>query len=193
MAGSRTTGLALVASAAALAAAALGAGALAGCGGAAHPSARRPTPLAQAQRTHEYPSPPPPRQTPSQTAGSAADAIDAFATIYINWTPDTVAAQMQELAAQSIGQARSAMQLAAAETGHDYELQQGGISNRGSVEAIAPLIGTRDKYAVVTRELTTATNTATYEGLRPAWHLAIATVTQAAPGQWVVSGWQPEN
>jgi hypothetical protein len=100
---------------------------------------------------------------------------------------------MSELAAQSIGQARSAMQLAAAQTGHDYELQQGGISNSGTVEAIAPLFASHDRYAVVTRELTTATNTTAYQGLHAAWHLAIATVAQAGPGRWVLSGWQPEN
>jgi hypothetical protein len=46
---------------------------------------------------------------------------------------------------------------------------------------------------VVTLESTSATNTTAYQGLRPAWHVALATVTEQQPGQWVVSGWQPEN
>ena len=48
-------------------------------------------------------------------------------------------------------------------------------------------------FVVVTRELTTATATNAYQGLRPAWHLALATVTQLSPGHWVLSAWQPEN
>jgi hypothetical protein len=46
---------------------------------------------------------------------------------------------------------------------------------------------------VVTLESTTATNTTAYEGLRPSWHVALATVTEQRPGQWVLSAWQPEN
>ena len=116
-----------------------------------------------------------------------------FATAYINWSAATVTADLQALAGASIGQARSAMQLAAAGTTHDYELRRGGIANAGTVEAIAPLGGRRDQYVVVTRELTSASNTAAYQGLRPEWHLTLATVTQIDPGEWVVSGWQPEN
>ena len=51
----------------------------------------------------------------------------------------------------------------------------------------------RDQYVAVTLESTTATNTTAYQGLRSAWHVALATVTEQRPGQWVVSGWQPEN
>ena len=100
---------------------------------------------------------------------------------------------MRALAAQSVGQARSAMQLAAAGTAGDYELQRGGVANQGTVEAVAPLAGRRDQYVVVTLEATTATNTTAYEGLLPAWHVTLATVAEQAPGQWVLSGWQPES
>jgi len=149
--------------------------------------------LSQAQTTHEYPSPPPPSQTTSNASPDAIGAIRTFAQAYINWTADTVAAKMRTLAAQSVGQARAAMELAAGQTAGDYELQRGGIANSGTVEAIAPLFGHRDRYVVVTREHTTATNTAAYQGLRPAWHLALATVVELSPGRWVLSGWQPEN
>jgi hypothetical protein len=167
---------------------------IAGCGAATRErTAPASTPVAQAQRTHEYPaqtaSPP---QQAADPGTSATDAIRAFATVYINWTPATVATQMEQLAARSVGQARAAMQLAAAETAHDYELQQGGISNSGAVEAISPLPSAGDRYIVVTRESTTATNTTAYQGLRPAWHVAIATVARLQGG-WVVSGWQPES
>jgi hypothetical protein len=148
--------------------------------------------LAQARRTHEFPGPPE-RQTASSAAVSPVVAIQAFATAYINWTAATVSATMRTLAAASIGQARSEMALAAGQTAQDYELRQGGIANEGMVEAIAPLVGHRDEYVVVTRERTTAANTSAYEGLRPAWHLTLATVTDLTPGRWVLSDWQPEN
>lgn len=149
--------------------------------------------LAQAQATHEYPSPPPKAQTAAGGAPTAAQAIRAFVTAYINWTAQTVARDMRSLAARSVGQARSAMQLAAAGTASDYELQRGGIGNHGTVEAVAPLPGRRDQYVVVTLESTTATNTTAYQGLLPAWHVSLATVTEPSRGRWVLSGWQPES
>ncbi len=105
----------------------------------------------------------------------------------------TVVAQLRTLAAESIGQARSAMALAAAQTAGDYELRRGGVQNSGSVQAVAPVIGQRDQYVVVTREQTSATDTTAYQGLSPAWHLTLATVARVGPGEWVVSGWQPES
>jgi hypothetical protein len=36
-------------------------------------------------------------------------------------------------------------------------------------------------------------NSTAYAGLAPAWHVAVATVTEVAPRRWVLSGWQPEN
>jgi len=148
--------------------------------------------LAQAATTHEYPSPRAPAQTASGAASPGA-AISTFAESYINWTAPTLPGRLRALAADSIGQARSAMQLAAAQTESDYELQRGGVANSGTVEAIAPRAGHRNEYVVVTRELTSATNTTAYQGLRPAWHITVATVTELSPGAWVVSGWQPEG
>jgi hypothetical protein len=166
--------------------------AIAGCGGAHHETTK-PSKPAQAAATHEYPSPPPPPQTAAAATSTASRAVRVFATAYINWTAQTVAADMASLAARSVGQARSAMTLAAAQTADDYELKQGGIANRGTVEAVARLPGKTDQYVVVTLESTSATNTTAYQGLRPAWHVALATVTEQQPGQWVVSAWQPEN
>jgi hypothetical protein len=169
--------------------------AAAGCGAGhkAKHTATHPSTLAQAEATHEVPSPPPPPQTAANPSDSPATAVRAFATAYINWTAQTVAADMQALAAHSVGQARSATALAAAETAGDYELQRGGIANHGTVEAVAPLNGQAHRYVVVTLESTSATNTTAYQGLRPAWHVAVATVTEQQPGEWVLSGWQPEN
>jgi hypothetical protein len=183
--------------------------ALAGCSplgspsGSAGSGAGTPTgsaaQLSRAQATHEYPSPPARPQTVAAPSASAVQAVRAFAAGYINWSADTVAVTMRGLAQRSIGQARSAMQLAAAQTAGDYELRHGGIANHGTVEAVAPLPGavngprTPERYVVVTRELTTASLSSAYQGLRPAWHVAVATVSQLTPGRWVVSGWQPES
>jgi|GEM_PF-2530154 len=171
----------------------LGSGMLAGCGGPRAHAARGSSPVARAQRTHEYPSPAPPAQRAGGDWSSPRAAIAAFADAYINWDATDVSADMRRLAAQSIGQARAVTVLAAAETAADYELQRGGIANSGSVEAIAPLPGHPDQYVVVTQERTTATATDAYQGLQPAWHVAIATVSETAPGRWVVSGWQPQS
>ena len=172
------------------------------CGGCGAPHKRtsalsRPSALARAEAaaaaTHEYPSPPPPRETANGGSANAVRAIRAFASAYINWTAQTVAGDMRALATSSVGQARSAMTLAAAETTGDYELRRGGISNHGTVEAVAPLSGRRNQYVVVTLESTSATDTTAYDGLRPAWHVALATVTQQPDGTWVLSAWQPES
>ncbi len=168
----------------------------AGCGQSARraPAARRaPSALTRAQAAHEYPSPPPPAQTAANAAPTATQAIRAFATAYINWTARTVSADMRSLAAGSVGEARAAMTLAAAQTAGDYELREGGIANSGAVEAVAPLPGHAGEYVVVTRESTSASNTTAYQGLQPAWHLALATVKQLPGGRWALSRWQPEN
>lgn len=174
-----------------------GAGSLAGCAGLAPgpnaaSTASQPAPVAQAQRTHEYPGPAP-SQTAASGAGSPVVVIEAFATAYINWSYRTIATTMRGLSQISIGQARSETLLAAARTAQDYELRRGQISNVGVVEAIAPVADNPNEYAVITRERTVATATTAYQGLAPAWHLALATVTQLRPGQWVISAWGPEN
>ena len=174
--------------------AALMALAMDGCGTGTAPRPRPSTPskVAEAQATHEYPSAPPP-QGASGASATAVEAVAEFARAYINWDAQSVSADLRGLAARSVGQARSALQLAAAQTAADYELRRGGIANHGAVEAIAPLVGARDEYVVVTRELTTATATDAYQGLQPAWHVALATVVQLGRSRWVVSGWQPES
>ncbi|MEA2148088.1 MAG: hypothetical protein QOG59_3675 [Solirubrobacteraceae bacterium] len=166
-------------------------GAAGSSAGRSAPTAAR-TPLAIAQATHEYPSSPV-GQTPSAPAADPVRAVEAFAVAYINWDASTVAKDMSRLAARSVGQARSAMQLAAAQTAQDYELARAGVGNQGSVEAIGPVAGHPGQYAVVTLERTTATDSTAYAGLGAAWHVAIATVTRVAPGRWALSGWQPEN
>jgi hypothetical protein len=148
--------------------------------------------VAQAQRTHEIPTPAPAQQALGGWR-SPVQAVQVFAGIYINWTAATVATHLRVLAQAGVGQARSAMTLAAAQVARDGTLKLGGIANSGTVEAIAPVTGEHNVYAVVTRERTTATNTDAYQGLRPAWHVTLATVTEVDGWLWTISGWEPEN
>ena len=158
------------------------------------PAARIRATVARAQRTHEIPTPAPAEQ--AQALGgwrSPVQAVQVVAQTYINWTAGTVATHLHVLAQAAIGQARSAMTLAAGQIGHDSSIALGGVANSGIVEGIAPVTGERNVYAVVTRERTTATHTNAYQGLRPAWHVTLATVTKVYGRLWTISGWQPEN
>jgi hypothetical protein len=170
---------------------------LLGCAGLTTPARSPPTStsrMARAQVTHEYSSASPPRHHASAAGvGNAIIVVRAFALAYINWSAPTLSADLHALAAASIGQARPAMQLAAANAAQDYELKRGGIANSGTVEAVAPMAGSRDRYVIVTHERTSAARSTAYQGLRPAWHITLATVAELAPGQWVVSGWQPQS
>lgn len=125
-------------------------------------------------------------------SGSAEAALANFAGTYINWTADDVKPRLLALATRCVGQARTALTLAAVQTGADRELRQAGISNRGTVEAVAALPGHDHRYVVVTRESTSATDSSAYQGLAAAWHLTVATVARRRGG-WVVSGWQPQS
>jgi hypothetical protein len=189
--------------------------ALAGCAGLALPpvgtvsttrSTRNESPLAArlrlAQTTHELPSPAPPQYAPG--AASPVQAIRRFAEQYVNWTAADVARRMTALARASVGQARSEMTLTAAQVHADPTLGEAGIANHGTVEAVAPLAAWPYGYIVVTREWTTATHTTAYQGLAPAWHVILVTVSRvtgtphgtrgrAARSRWAVSVWQPEN
>jgi hypothetical protein len=154
-------------------------------------SPQRPA-ATQAVRAHEVPTPAPPQTVPGGWR-DPVQAVQVFTATYINWTAATVSVRLKALAAVSVGQARSAMSLAASQTAGDYELRRGGIGNSGVVEAIAPVAGQRNEYAVVTREQTTATNTGAYRGLQTAWHVSLATVIRVDGGLWVLSAWQPES
>ncbi|WP_249010959.1 hypothetical protein [Conexibacter sp. DBS9H8] len=139
---------------------------------------------------NEIPTPPGPLEH-APVAATPVAALRRFGTLYINWTAATVAARLASLAADSVGEARSAMLLAAAQTRADPELTRAGVANRGAVEAVAALPG-GSGWVVVTRESTSASASAAYAGLAPAWHLTLAQVSRR-DGGWVVSAWQPEN
>lgn len=168
---------------------------VAGCGFASPPGgASSSTTSAPGAARQAGPAPAPPAQQPNPyDSPLAGELLVAFATAYINWNAHTVVADMRRLAAESVGQARSAMEMAAAETARDYELQRGGIANSGRVEAVAPLTNSGSRWVIVTRERTTATNSSSYQGLAPAWHVIVAAVVELSPGRWAVSLWQPQS
>jgi hypothetical protein len=161
-------------------------------GSSARASAPMAGVVARADRTHEVPTPPG-RQTVAGGWRTPTQAVYVFATQYINWNSQDVSARLRALARVSVRQARSAVSAAASETASDDELQRGQITNSGAVEAISPVIGHRDEYAVATRERTTASGTDAYQGIAAQWHLAVATVTRLPGGLWVLRDWQPEN
>jgi hypothetical protein len=140
---------------------------------------------------NEVPTPPGAQEHGVEFAAPAV-AVRAFVARYINWDGADVRSRLRMLEHASVGQARSAMALEAAQTGADPELVQAGVINSGTVEAVAPLRGGAGRFVAVTRESTTATRSAAYDGLAPAWHVAIVTVTRRGHG-WVVSGFAPES
>ncbi|HEY3771629.1 MAG TPA: hypothetical protein VGL69_01435 [Solirubrobacteraceae bacterium] len=177
--------------------AALLAAALSGCaalGGGTNGSAESRADartVARADRTHEVPTP---RRRERVVGGwpTPEQAVRAFATAYVNWTAANVSARLKALARRSIGQARATLELQAREVAADRELHRGRIANTGTVEAVGALTGSPHRYAVVTRERTSATDDAAYRGLASEWHVSVATVTLLGR-RWVLSGWQPES
>ena len=153
--------------------------------------AAAPRTVARADRTHEVPTP---RRRERVVGGWATpeQAVRAFADAYVNWRAATVAARLETLARRSIGQARAMLELQAREVAADRELHRGRIANAGTVEAVGALTGSPHRYAVVTREHTSAADDEAYRGLAPEWHVSVATVTLSG-GRWVLSGWQPES
>jgi hypothetical protein len=147
--------------------------------------------VVRADRTHEVPTPAR-RERASPGWTTPERAVRAFAAAYVNWTAATVSGRLRALARRSIGQARATLQLQAREVAADRELRRGRIANAGTVEAVGALAGSPRRYAVVTRERTSAANDTAYRGLAPEWHVSVATVTRVGR-LWVLSGWQPES
>ncbi len=160
------------------------------------PSAGHPPSRPEASRppgsSHGAGARPPAGQPADGATPGPVAVITAFAERYINWNAGDVAAVLRGLAARSVGQARSAMILAAAQTGADPALRQGGVANAGTVESVGPIAGRPATYAVVTLETTSAADDPAYAGLPAAWHVTVATVTRVG-GRWTVSAWQPES
>lgn len=137
------------------------------------------------------PAPKAPRPRPAALGQTPEAAVGTFARLYINWTATTVAAHLDRLAHSSSGEAASEMARAAQESRSDYELHRSGVFNRGTVESIAPQHGHPRRYVIVTLEATGATSKE-YAGLRPAFHVTLASVERTTAG-WTVSAWLPQS
>ena len=133
------------------------------------------------------PSLPPVRITAGAAAPSPQAALAHYASLYVNWTAATLAADERQLASLSTGQARAQ---ALAEGVHPSPtVARYAVSNSGSLVAIAEGRGTEfGRWAVVTVEQTNGYGP--YQGLPATSHVTWATVARVAGG-WVVSGWYP--
>ena len=130
---------------------------------------------------------PPVRITAGAAAQSPQTALAHYASLYVNWTAATLAADERQLASLSTGQARAQ---ALAEGVHPSPtVARYAVSNSGSLVAIAEGRGTEfGRWAVVTVEQTNGYGP--YQGLPATSHVTWATVARVAGG-WVVSGWYP--
>jgi len=118
-------------------------------------------------------------------------AVERYATLYINWQADTLAARQRQLAAISLGQARAQALQAAASTAKDPKLTAGHVANHGHLVSIAPGTGPANgRWVIVTTETTTGQRA--YTGLPPTVHVTYATVTHRAGG-WVINQWSPQS
>jgi hypothetical protein len=153
------------------------------------------SPVGRTQTTGTYPTAPPPSATTSPATGGLGPtpkaALTHFGRLYTNWTAKTVAGQYQSLSRRSVGQAARSLAQTARQARDNSELLRDGVTNRGTIESIAPRRGHPNAYIIVTRETTGAASGA-YDGLTPAYHVTLAQVQQVAGG-WTVSAWQLQS
>jgi hypothetical protein len=128
---------------------------------------------------------------PLEQAGSPQQAVEHFATGYINWTYETLAGDASRLAASAVGEARALEEQTRAKATGDTPLQRAHIYNTGTVIAVVPFRGGQpNEWVVVTREQTGGSQE--YAGIQAAFHITLATVQQVATGRWAVSVWRPQ-
>ena len=142
---------------------------------------------------HEIADPHPSRadRVPVAPAPTPAEAVERFATLYINWDYRTLAHVQRRLAAMSVGEAATTQARAVTRTRHDYELRRGRVVNSGRIVTLSrSRPPARASYLVVTLERTTRPRV--NDDHRPAYHLADAT-TEAVDGGWAVSTWEPKT
>lgn len=126
---------------------------------------------------------------PSDPASSPQQAVERFATAYINWTFRSLASDQAHLAASAVGEARESEEQARAQTSRDTPLRRAEIYNQGVIVAIAPLRGgSSDEWVIDTREQTGGDSE--YSGLQAAFHITLAAV-ERVQGGWAVSVWRP--
>jgi hypothetical protein len=172
----------------------LAAVALAGCNNPDAPTtAQSTTSSSSPQNPGEPPAPPPSSsatQAPAGVQPTPANAIAAFAMLYVNWTYRTLTADQRTLAAMSVGPARLAERQAAASSEADTAISRGHIYNTGQILSIAPDVSRPGTWVLVTREQTGGSTE--YAGLPAAYHVTLAQLAQV-PGGYSISQWLPQN
>ncbi len=129
---------------------------------------------------------------PGAARSTPQAALEHYATLYINWTAQTVAQNQRQLASISLAGARAQALQAAASYAKDTTLQASQVANTGSILSIAPGQGpAAGDWIVVTRETTTGTGN--YVGLPPTDHVTIAQLQHTTTGGWVISSWNPQS
>jgi hypothetical protein len=165
----------------AIAAAALAAG---GCGGITPPTSPEPG-------QHAVPA----AQTANPAARAAAETPGApdpetaarrFATTFIHWRFDTLAAVKQKLAAQAAGQLRSEMLDQARQAMRDASRRASNQANIGTIEAVAVRPG--KPLLIVTHEKVTLDNAAAQAG----YGVYLAGAKKTAAG-WKLTFWRAVN
>ena len=128
---------------------------------------------------------------PGTASVTARAAVQQYATLYINWTAKTLAANQRKLSALSIGAARLQAEQAVASASTDTKLTAHQVINTGRLVSLSPGTGpAAGKWVVVTSEKTVGQDD--YQGLPATVHVTYAAATHTPRG-WVVSQWAPQN
>lgn len=146
-----------------------------------------------AQNPGELPAPPPPSassQAPAKVQGTPEAAITQFATLYMNWTWQTLAAHQRELATLGVGPARLSEQQAASAATADTTIARSQVTNTGQIISIARNLTNPKQWVIVTREETGGNSQ--YDGLQASYHVTLAELAQLKNGGWAISKWQPQ-
>jgi len=118
-------------------------------------------------------------------------AVARYAQLYANWSAANVVARQRQLAAISLGQARTQALQAAASAKADTVLARSHVANTGEIVAIVAGEGpAAGEWVIVTREQTSGRGD--YAGLPPTLHVTYSQVTRTPHG-WVVSSWAPQS
>jgi hypothetical protein len=128
--------------------------------------------------------------TPIRRAGTPTQALERFATGYVNWTYKSLAGDQARLAASAIGEARAVEEQGEAQSSRDTALKRARIYNTGTVVTVSRVAGGGPReWVVVTRERTGGNGE--YADTQAAFHVFLATVQHVGNG-FSVSAWRPE-